>query len=253
MGNWYSVLDLDDVIKGINMSRAIDDLLTGEKEKKIHPAATVVLIRDAEKGIEVLLLRRSSKLKFVGGAWVFPGGKIDKEDGSIENPSDTETAARNAAVRETQEEAGLVIYPDDLVYFSHWTTPPESPKRYDTWFFVSGVDSGKVIVDGSEMKEHKWFHPEAAIAAQQNNEIELMPPTIVTLSDISQFSSVKALLDYYQEKTPTPILPHVLAAPGGIATLYPGDAGYESKNIDAPGPRNRFWMVDSGWRYEKSC
>ena len=153
------------------MPKAIDELLTGEKEAIIHPAATVVLIRDVKKGIEVLLLRRSSKLKFVGGAWVFPGGKIDKKDFSEENSSDTETAARNAAVRETQEEAGLVIRPDDLIYFSHWTTPPESPKRYDTWFFISGVDSGNVVVDGSEMKEHGWFNPEEVLIAQKKEEI----------------------------------------------------------------------------------
>jgi 8-oxo-dGTP pyrophosphatase MutT (NUDIX family) len=233
------------------MPRAIDELLTGEKEAIIHPAATVVLIRDVKKGIEVLLLRRSSKLKFVGGAWVFPGGKIDKKDFPEENSSDTETAALNAAVRETQEEAGLVIRPDDLIYFSHWTTPPESPKRYDTWFFISGVDSGNVVVDGSEMKEHGWFNPEEVLIAQKKEEIELMPPTIVTISDLSRFSSVKASLDYYRKKPPSRFLPHVLSVPGGVALLYPGDAGYEDKELDVPGPRNRFWVVESGWQYEK--
>ena len=41
------------------------------------PAATVVLIRDGRDGLEVLLARRSSQLAFHGGAWVFPGGRID--------------------------------------------------------------------------------------------------------------------------------------------------------------------------------
>ncbi|MCK5783034.1 MAG: NUDIX hydrolase, partial [Desulfobacterales bacterium] len=174
------------------MTRPVDKLFTGEKEKKgtIHPAATVVLLRDCDQGIEVLLLRRSSKLKFVGGAWVFPGGRIDKEDFQKGNSSDTDTAAKNAAVRETQEEAGLVISPDDLIYFSHWTTPPESPKRYDTWFFIAGVDSGQVAVDGGEMKEHRWFHPGKALLAVQKKEIELMPPTILTITDLARFSSV---------------------------------------------------------------
>src|SRR5262249_22587229 len=44
------------------------------------PAATVVLVRDGERGLEVLLGRRSSKLAFHGGAWVFPGGRIDPVD-----------------------------------------------------------------------------------------------------------------------------------------------------------------------------
>ena len=44
------------------------------------PAATVVLIRDGEQGLEVLLARRSSQLAFHGGAWVFPGGLVDRGD-----------------------------------------------------------------------------------------------------------------------------------------------------------------------------
>src|SRR5690348_4693324 len=44
------------------------------------PAATVVLVRDGERGLEVLLAKRSSTLEFHGGAWVFPGGRIDPED-----------------------------------------------------------------------------------------------------------------------------------------------------------------------------
>ncbi len=236
------------------MARSIDKLFTGEKEAKniIHPAATVVLVRDCNQGIEILLLRRSSKLKFIGGAWVFPGGKIDKEDFPEDNPSDTDIAAKNAAARETQEEAGLVISPEDLIYFYQWTTPPESPKRYDTWFFITGIDSGHVTVDGSEMEEHRWFQPEDALAANQKKEIELMPPTIVTLTDLSRFSSVKETLEYYRDRPPSHYFPQIVAASGGIVSLYPGDAGYKTKELDVPGPRNRFWMIDSGWKYEKS-
>ena len=39
-----------------------------------QPSATVVLLRDGRSGLELLLLRRSAKLAFFGGAWVFPGG-----------------------------------------------------------------------------------------------------------------------------------------------------------------------------------
>ena len=43
------------------------------------PASTVVLLRDGELGVEVLMLRKNSKITF-GGMWVFPGGKIDAAD-----------------------------------------------------------------------------------------------------------------------------------------------------------------------------
>ena len=62
------------------------------------PAATVVLVRDAPDGLEVLLARRSSKLAFHGGAWVFPGGRIDPGD-YAERPDDLLGAARRAAAR----------------------------------------------------------------------------------------------------------------------------------------------------------
>ena len=60
------------------------------------PAATVVILRDGAHGLEVLLGRRSSKLAFHGGAWVFPGGRIDPEDYG-DAPDDLASAARRAA------------------------------------------------------------------------------------------------------------------------------------------------------------
>ena len=104
---------------------------------EIFPAATVVLIRDAADGggLEVLLLRRSKDVKFAGGAWVFPGGRIDAEDYG-ERLEDITQAAYTAAVRETKEEAGLNLDSNQLLYFSHWTAPPQTSKRFATWFFV---------------------------------------------------------------------------------------------------------------------
>ena len=119
----------------------------------IHPAATVVLIKDSEKGMETLLLRRNKKLDFVGGAWVFPGGRIDPTDYPDDRPDDMAFAACRAAVREAGEEANIRIDPVDLVYFSHWITPEESPKRFNTWFFIATANSMSVRVDGSEIYE----------------------------------------------------------------------------------------------------
>src|SRR5207253_3155418 len=72
------------------------------------PAATVVLIRDGRDGLEVLLARRSSQLAFHGGAWVFPGGRIDPDD-YCDAPDDVVAAARRGAAREAKEEAGVDV------------------------------------------------------------------------------------------------------------------------------------------------
>ncbi|WP_085758893.1 NUDIX hydrolase [Oceanicoccus sagamiensis] len=146
---------------------------------KIFPAATVVLIRDGCQGLEALLLRRSTAVSFAKGHWVFPGGRIDKAD-YRDDLADIEGAARRGAVRETLEEADLVVNEQDMVYFAHWTTPPEHPKRFATWFYISEVngDSNKVTVDNSEIVEHRWYSPEQALADLQGKHIEMMPPPL---------------------------------------------------------------------------
>ncbi|HEV2785546.1 MAG TPA: NUDIX domain-containing protein, partial [Solirubrobacteraceae bacterium] len=42
-----------------------------------RPAATVIVVRDGTRGLEVLLVRRNPAARFMGGVWVFPGGALD--------------------------------------------------------------------------------------------------------------------------------------------------------------------------------
>ncbi len=114
--------------RGDDRVGAVPDPLHPPREDELPPAipaATVVLLRDGDEGVETLMLRRDSKLAFAGGAWVFPGGRIDPEDypgGEASDDADAVlTAARNAAAREAMEEAGLVVDPDSLAWFAHWT------------------------------------------------------------------------------------------------------------------------------------
>ena len=151
------------------------------------PAATVVLVRDGVEGLETLMLRRNSRGAF-GGMWVFPGGRIDPEDG------EGEEGARRAAARETVEEASLVIDPTALVPFAHWTPPPVAPKRFATWFFLASAPSGVVAVDGQEIHDHIWVHPADAMRLRDEGEIDLAPPTFVTLHRLAQSADVAAAL-----------------------------------------------------------
>ena len=59
-----------------------------------RPAASVMVFRPAASGPEVLYLQRSPDLAFHGGYWVFPGGRIDREDWADGQPHDEEAAAR---------------------------------------------------------------------------------------------------------------------------------------------------------------
>ena len=153
------------------------------------PAATVVCLRDGALGLEVLLAKRSSKLVFHGGAWVFPGGRIDPADYG-DAPADLDRAARRAAAREAKEEAGIDVDPDALVHLSNWTTPEISPKRFATWFFVGPVAGGTEVADGAETDVLQWFRPDEALEARAAGQIELAPPQYVTLLELREFGTV---------------------------------------------------------------
>lgn len=215
-----------------------------------HPAATVILLRDGSHGCEALLLRRSSSLSFHGGAWVFPGGRIDPEDYAVAGVDDVTAAARQAAVREAREEAGVEIDPGRLVLMSRWVTPEGAPKRFDTWFFVGPAGEEQVRVDGGEIHAHRWFAPAEALAAHRSGEIDLPPPTFITLLELSKFDRAASAIEFVATEPVRTFLPRVgFMADGTACTLYSEDAAYESGDLDAPGPRHRLVLAPQGWRY----
>ena len=168
------------------------------------PAATVVLVRECarsragQQGIEVLLLRRNAKLVFHGGHWVFPGGRIDEadflDDARLEYP-----AAVQAAVRETREEAGIELLPEQLIHTAHWTTPPNLPRRFSTWFFLyplyeAARQSTRVRVDNDEILDFRWLSPEQALSEAKQQTIVLPRPTQTTLRDMLGFRQLDDLV-----------------------------------------------------------
>jgi len=216
-----------------------------------HPAATVVLLRDGDAGAEVLLVRRNAQLSFHGGAWVFPGGRIDAEDFAAAGDELT-GAARYAAVREAREEAGVGVAMDGLVPLSRWLTPEGVPKRFDAWFFVARAGDDTVRVDGGEIHEHRWMQPADALAAQRAGEIDLPPPTWVTLYRLTPYRLVAEALTAARQTEPEFYVPRLHVVAGGACTLYAGDVAYDGGAVDQPGPRHRLCMLESGWRYERS-
>ncbi len=158
-----------------------EELRLDGEETVPRQAATVILLRGGAETLEVLLVRRTPKARFMGGVWVFPGGAVDTTEG------DGDAAHRIAAIRELQEEAAIVLDdPDALVKFSRWITPPEVRIRFDTHFFLAPAPAGQEPrVDGDECVDWGWFAPGAALDAATRDEIELVFPTIKHLEQLA--------------------------------------------------------------------
>jgi 8-oxo-dGTP pyrophosphatase MutT (NUDIX family) len=213
------------------------------------PAATVVLVRDRAGGVETLMLHRNSKLAF-GGMWVFPGGRVDP--GDVAGTSTDEEAARRAAVREAHEEAGLECPPGSLLPFSHWVPPGVAPKRFSTWFFVAPAPTGAVTIDYGEIHDSAWMRPADALARRDAGEIELAPPTWMTLTRLSRFGTVDDLMADTRRQPPTFYETRVANSADGMIAMWDGDAGYASGDPDAPGPRHRLHIGAGPWRLEQT-
>jgi 8-oxo-dGTP pyrophosphatase MutT (NUDIX family) len=229
-------------------------LETSDIVEPVYPAATVVLVRDGDAGLEALLVQRNKTVQHMGGMWVFPGGKVDEADYPADR--DEYRAAINAAIRETREEAGLEVSADQLVYLSHWTTPEGAKRRFATWFFLTILEDGQeVSVDGGEIALHRWVSPATAISesADDGHPLRLMPPTYVSLADIVDCHSCVQAREMMGSREAIIYAPRMVAVDNGICFLYAGDAGYHDEALDATGARHRLYMVNNQLEYMRQC
>jgi 8-oxo-dGTP pyrophosphatase MutT (NUDIX family) len=182
-------------------------------------AASIIVLRDSPEGPEVLLVQRNPNQRFMGGAWVFPGGAVHDED--------ADHAA--AAVRELREEAGIALPADaEVVPWSRWITPEEVKVRFDTWFFVAEAPPGaEATVDGSECVDARWLRPAAALEAFARDELMLVFPTIKHLEALAQAESVADALHKARTREVVPVQPKVLVRDEEAVLVLPGEPGYD--------------------------
>ncbi len=190
-----------------------------------RPAATVILLRGGPYALEVLLVRRNPDARFMGGAWVFPGGSVDAGEGC------GLPALRAAAIRELGEEAGITMNsPDALVPFARWITPAEVKTRYDTWFFLAPAPPGaEARIDGSEIVDARWYAPAAALEDADRGRLYLVFPTMKQLQQLSGFVSADALLEHARGRPIIPVQPKVVLSGETARIVLPGEPGYENR------------------------
>jgi 8-oxo-dGTP pyrophosphatase MutT (NUDIX family) len=195
-----------------------EELNAGE-ETPAREAASVILLRDGAEGPEVLLVRRNPEARFMGGAWVFPGGAVREGDA---DPAAT-------GIRELDEEASIALAPDEeLVPFSRWITPAQVKIRFDTWFFVARApDGAEPVPDGEECVEARWLRPGDALDEFRRDRLMLVFPTIKHLEQLSRFRSVDEALDTARARDVHPVQPRVLIDGDEPRVVMPGEPGYD--------------------------
>ena len=192
-----------------------------------RPAASLILLRrggkHVERGVEVLLVRRSPEARFMPGVWVFPGGGVDAIDAG-----DEEAAHMACAIRELNEEAGIELSPDaELLAWSRWITPEPVPVRFDTRFYVAlAPPHSPPRPDGQETTEAGWFSPAGALERHGAGELDLVFPTIKHLESLLPYSTSDEVLEAARGRTIEPVMPRVVGEGDDRRIALPGEPGY---------------------------
>jgi 8-oxo-dGTP pyrophosphatase MutT (NUDIX family) len=188
--------------------------------KPARVAASVIVLRDSDSGPEVLLVQRNPQARFMGGAWVFPGGAVQGDE-----------TPEQAGLRELEEEASLRLEGSDatLVPFSRWITPAEVKVRFDTFFFVVGAPAdASPSPDGQECVGLVWRRPVDALAEYGRGELALVFPTIKHLEQLAETSSVADTIEAARSREITPVQPRIVVGDGDARVLLPGEPGFDA-------------------------
>jgi len=148
-----------------------------------------------------------------------------------------------------------------LFRWSHWITPVLMKRRYDTRFFLASMPPGqRCNPDNREITHGIWISPQDALAGNITGQIPLSPPTIVTLHEISKYSTLKDLKrEARKRKWRPPAVPRLVPLEKGSVLIEPWDAQYHHPHIEiaatelndavlsAGEPFSRIWY--DGWLY----
>jgi ribonuclease/clavin/mitogillin len=174
----------------------------------------------------VFWVQRSEKLSFLGGFYAFPGGQLDVGDAEVvvSNCAEQQQSTMiSCAARELFEELGVIpargaetltrgqrvsLLDDlesgrmpwpallkhyglqldgrDFTHVGRWLTPPFSPRRFDTWFFLVNCppkQQPELKVQG-ELSQGEWIAARDAYVRWRQAEVLAVPPTLHALKTI---------------------------------------------------------------------
>jgi 8-oxo-dGTP pyrophosphatase MutT (NUDIX family) len=233
----------------------------------LRRAATVCLVRAGGARIEVLMVQRSPESRFMGGAWVFPGGAVDAGDENresaivssdpdltpwraagarelveeigvwlttdgvrVEPLPDSSVSVEHDAVYAAAESAGRTFDGDGMVFFAHWITPAPLPVRFDTRFFAYGVaEPIEPVIDEHELVDARWIACTDAIELDDAGEWLIAFPTRRTLELFAGYGSPDTLLADVPAPVSIPaIQPRLAVDEGSVEILLPGEDRFDA-------------------------
>jgi len=234
------VLDVIAAASDSTAAGAIDD-------PDLPVAGTALIVRDGDAGPEVLLIQRPDRGSF-GGAWVFPGGKVEASDREgLAVDATEEDVARRAAVRESLEETGLEIEP--VVTLSQWDPPVGAKVRIRTWFFIARAIGGELAPSPDEVVGWEWVRPRDVLDRHATADVTLYPPTWVTLNALADASDSDALI---ARATFERFSTTARQAATGLMLVWQGDAAFETEG-GAGAARHRLEVGVLPWVYTRSA
>jgi 8-oxo-dGTP pyrophosphatase MutT (NUDIX family) len=229
------------------------------------PAATLIVVRERTHGPpELLMVERAQDMAFAGGAWVFPGGRIDQADEELaESLGPEDAAARVAAIREAVEETaipvglsptpnraislemqrdllaevpiqtllkrnGLKLEIDALTPLARWVPRFHATRRFDTLFFVARAPEGDLVpnVAERECKGAHWVSAVDVLERDKAGELQLIFPTRRTLERLAQHSSLEEIVADARSHAIEPISPWLDEVGGERFITIPEGIGY---------------------------
>ncbi len=180
-------------------------------------AASLILVR--EDGA-VFWARRAATAKFLASFHVFPGGVSEEQDAS----------PAHAAVRETLEETAIACRPEDLLPAGEFSTPPFSPMRFDTHFFMAHVPQDtKFELTSGELEAGEWIQPREALERWRLDEAVLAAPQKMALEALLSAPGLEEAARSLAKTSPGPgewarrieLRPGIFAFPVRTPTLPP--------------------------------
>jgi 8-oxo-dGTP pyrophosphatase MutT (NUDIX family) len=228
------------------------------------PAATVILVRErSEDAPELLMVERAVDMAFAGGAWVFPGGRIDDSDRQFGARFGEDGAARVAAVREVLEETaipvglaplpspeisavlqrdlladaefgglmgehGLSLDVGGLTPFARWIPRVHAKRRFDTLFYLAQAPEGNWV---PKVLEHEcagahWITAAEVLERDRRGELQLIFPTRRTLERLAQHSTYEEIVADARSHSIEPISPWIEEIDGEHFITIPEGIGF---------------------------